>query len=80
MSEMVAAGVELMVTGMAIVFIFLAALVVAVNLLAKLVERFFSVQQVSNSSAPASISSEANNAGIVAAITAAVTQYRKDHQ
>lgn len=78
MGEMIGTGAELMVTGMAIVFIFLAALVVAVNLLAKLVERFFPVQAVINN--PASTNPAVNNAGVIAAITAAVNQYRKNHQ
>lgn len=41
MTEMMSSGVELMLAGMSIVFLFLTMLVIAINLMSSLVQRFF---------------------------------------
>ena len=41
MTEMMSSGVELMFAGMGIVFLFLTMLVVAINIMSSLVQRFF---------------------------------------
>ncbi len=76
MYEMMMGGLELMVSGMLIVFIFLAMLVVAVNGLRVLVERFFPEPVITESSEKPYSQQQS---GVVAAITVAVTQYRKKH-
>ncbi|MDO9103568.1 MAG: OadG family transporter subunit [Methylovulum sp.] len=74
MAELMASGVELMFVGMGIVFLFLTMLVVAINLMSALVQRFFP------EAPPATLSVPAVSQGIdkqtVAAIMAAVHQYR----
>lgn len=78
MNEMLITGVELMITGMGIVFAFLAMLIVAVNLMSSAIQRFFPVQQLPQPVSPAITNGK--DPGVIAAITAAVTQYRKNHQ
>ncbi len=79
MNEMMSAGLELMLIGMGIVFAFLALLVVMVNIMTKVLRRFFSAP-----SAPdmplASASAGHTDAGVIAAISAAVHQYRNKHK
>ena len=41
MTELMSSGVELMFAGMGIVFLFLTMLVVAINIMSSLVQRFF---------------------------------------
>ncbi len=71
-------GFELMLVGMAIVFVFLAALVLAVTLLRVVVDRFFPAQVIvkPEMSSP----SNGNESATIAAISAAVSQYRKKYQ
>ena len=78
MSEMMIAGIELMVVGMSIVFCFLALLVLAVNMQTLLVQRYFPAKPTSLQVAP--VSTAANDPNVIAAITAAVTQYRSKHR
>lgn len=66
-----------MVIGMSIVFGFLAVLVLAVYMLRLLVQRYIPVQLTSQQGVPVSVT--ANDSGVIAAITAAVTQYRNKH-
>ncbi len=66
-----------MVIGMAIVFGFLALLVLAVNMLTLMVERYFPVQASGQQNE--SISATARRSGDIAAITAAIAQYRKKY-
>jgi oxaloacetate decarboxylase (Na+ extruding) subunit gamma len=78
MTELMSSGVELMFAGMGIVFLFLAMLVVAINIMSYLVQRFFP-----DAPAPAvtvaSISSGIDKS-VIAAITAAVHQHRSKHK
>lgn len=76
MSDLLNSGIELMVAGMGIVFLFLAMLVLAINLMSSLVLRFFPDAPIV-SKAPAPVVADKQ---VVAAITAAVHQYRRDHQ
>jgi len=71
-------GIELMVTGMGIVFGFLTLLVLAVNMLAVLVERYFPVQSTSQQTEP--VSATARHPNDIAAITTAIAQYRKKYR
>lgn len=76
MTELMNAGVELMLVGMGIVFLFLAMLIVTVNLMSALVLRFFPEP-------PAEVVPVAEGTGdphIIAAISAAIKRYRSDHQ
>ncbi len=77
MNELITAGFELLTIGMVIVFIFLAVLVLAVNMLRLFVQQFFPAQQ-SNQAVTGSVGL-ADNSNIIAAISAAVTQYRNKH-
>ena len=78
MNELLIAGIELMITGMGIVFAFLAMLIVAVNVMSSVIQRYFPVQQVVRSVSPDFTATK--DPGVIAAITAAVTQYRNKHQ
>ncbi len=76
MTDQLNAGVELMLVGMGIVFIFLAMLIVAVNLMSAIVLRFFpSAPTVQTAPVTGSV-----DPGVIAAITAAVSQYRSKHK
>jgi oxaloacetate decarboxylase (Na+ extruding) subunit gamma len=74
MTEQIASGIELMFAGMGIVFLFLTMLVAAINLMSALVQRYFPDASSKIRSMPSSI-----DKGTVAAISAAVHQYRKKH-
>ena len=77
MTELMSSGVELMFAGMGIVFLFLTMLVVAINIMSSLVQRFFP-------EAPAQVVTATVSGGIdksiIAAITAAVHQHRSKHK
>jgi oxaloacetate decarboxylase gamma subunit len=75
MNELLSSGIELMLIGMGIVFGFLALLVLSIGTMSSLVQRFF--PEVSISHLPVS---QHDDPGLVAAITAAVQQYRKKYQ
>lgn len=77
MNELITMGIQLMATGMVIVFAFLALLVIAVNVLTVVVQNFFPTQQPSQKTV--SMFAGEDNSGVVAAITAAVIQYRQKH-
>ncbi|MGZ5029738.1 MAG: OadG family protein [Methylobacter sp.] len=76
MTEQMTSGFELMFTGMGIVFLFLTMLVVSINLMSALVQRYFPEIPVSRS--VPGITNDIDKS-VVAAITAAVHQYRKKH-
>ena len=73
MTEMMSNGVELMFAGMGIVFLFLTMLVGAINLMSSLVQRFFPDMPVIGIMPAVSSGIDKN---IIAAISAAVHQYR----
>lgn len=77
MAELMSSGVELMFVGMGIVFLFLTMLVVAINIMSSLVQRFF--PDAPPPVAVATVSSGIDKS-IIAAITAAVHQHRSKHK
>ncbi len=79
MNEMMSAGVELMVIGMVIVFAFLALLVLLVNIMTWGVQRFLPEPPISIAPST-SASTSHTNAGVIAAISAAVHQYRSKYK
>jgi oxaloacetate decarboxylase gamma subunit len=79
MNEMMSAGLELMLIGMGIVFAFLAMLVVMVTIMTSVIQRFFPAPSVPAVTL-ASASAGHTDAGVIAAISAAVHQYRNKHK
>ncbi len=75
MSEMMQSGIELMMLGMGIVFAFLALLIVMVNLMTTVIKKFFPEPAVDEIH-PTSASTRHTDAGIIAAISVAIQQYR----
>jgi oxaloacetate decarboxylase (Na+ extruding) subunit gamma len=75
MNELLSSGVELMLIGMFIVYAFLAMLVLAIHLMSSFVQRFFPEIPGSHGA----IGQQVSDPGIIAAITAAVHEYRKKH-
>ena len=75
MNEIMSSGIEIMLVGMGIVFSFLAMLIVAVNIMSTLIQRFFPQIQEE-------ITTTANTAdpSVIAAISVAVHQYRSKHK
>jgi oxaloacetate decarboxylase (Na+ extruding) subunit gamma len=78
MTELISSGVELMFAGMGIVFLFLTMLVVAINIMSSLVQRFFPDAPIQVTTTT-TISSGIDKS-IIAAIAAAVHQHRKKHK
>jgi oxaloacetate decarboxylase gamma subunit len=77
MTELMSKGVELMFAGMGIVFLFLTMLVVAINIMSALVQRFFpDAPTLAAATTPVS----GIDKSIIAAITAAVHQHRSKHK
>ncbi len=79
MNEMMNSGVELMLIGMGIVFAFLALLIVMVNIMTSVIQRFFPEDPMLDVSS-VSASTSHTDAGIIAAISAAVHQYRSKYK
>ena len=79
MAEMMSSGIELMFAGMGIVFLFLTMLVVAINIMSSLLQRFFPDAPTSQVAVATSVSSGIDKS-IIAAITAAVHQHRNKHK
>lgn len=78
MTELMSSGVELMFAGMGIVFLFLTMLVVAINIMSSLVQRFFPDAPIQLTTAT-TVSSGIDKS-IIAAIAAAVHQHRNKHK
>ena len=76
MAELMSSGIELMFAGMGIVFLFLTMLVVAINLMSSVVQRFFPEAPSAPIITPPPVTSAAPDKATVAAISAAVHQYR----
>ena len=79
MTELMSSGVELMFAGMGIVFMFLTMLVVAINIMSSLVQRFFPEAPTLVAATTTTVSSGIDKS-IIAAITAAVHQHRSKHK
>ena len=75
MTELMSSGIELMFAGMTIVFLFLTMLVGAINLMSSLVQRFFPEQPTM-----LHVTTGGVDKSVIAAITAAVHQYRNKHK
>lgn len=74
----VEAGI-LMIVGMGFVFAFLSVLIVAINILAKFAVKFPDpIPQVRRPKTATNVNSDAVSPSVVAAISIAVTQYRKN--
>ncbi len=67
-------GVEIMLVGMGSVFSFLAMLIVAVNIMASTIQRFFPEKKTEP--APKNNAETVIDTKVIAAVTAAVHQYR----
>ena len=78
MTELMSKGIELMLAGMGIVFLFLTMLVLAINLMSSLIQRFF--PEAPNLVGTVTTSSSGIDKNIVAAITAAVHQHRSKNK
>jgi len=76
MTELMSNGIELMFAGMTIVFLFLIMLVGAISFMSFLVQRFF--PEVPTTAVHVTTGGVDKN--IIAAITAAVHQYRSKHK
>jgi oxaloacetate decarboxylase gamma subunit len=75
--DLVAEGLKFMVIGMSVVFIFLVLMVVAINIQAKIVNRFFpekAVEPKKPAAQPAGSDSQ-----VIAAIMGAIQSYRNKH-
>src|SRR5512136_1970277 len=76
MNEMLTAGIELLLIGMGMVYAFLAMLVIPINVMTAFVRRYF--PEMPPKFAEPVVAAGADKA-VVAAIMAAVHQYRKKH-
>jgi oxaloacetate decarboxylase gamma subunit len=74
MTELIKSGVELMLAGMGIVYVFLIMLVFSINLMSALLQRYFPEAPAKNFSVSGSVDKTT-----VAAISAAIHQYRNKH-
>lgn len=79
MAELLASGVELMIVGMGIVYLFLTMLVMLMSMTSAFLQRFFPAKPPSPPGTPSSGASAAIDKRTVAAITAAVYEYRKKY-
>lgn len=73
MNELVS-GLSLMLIGMATVFCFLTLLVICISISSKIINQFWPEQL------PSTPQNSSNNDDVIAAITAAVHQYRNKHK
>jgi oxaloacetate decarboxylase gamma subunit len=78
MTELIMSGVELMIVGMGIVYLFLTMLVFAINLMSFIVRRFF--PEISRPANPLPPVAPGIDKKTVAAITASIHQYREKHK
>ncbi len=76
MNELVSSGIELMLIGMGIVYGFLAMLIVAIKGMSGLLLRFFPELPAGQHAGH----HHGDDLGTIAAISAAVQQYRKKYQ
>jgi len=78
MNELLAPGFELSLVGMSIVFIFLAMLILAVNIMSATILRFFPEASVEVEKVTKATTDEIDP-DVLAAISAAVHQHRAKH-
>ncbi len=78
MTELMSSGLELMLAGMGIVFLFLTMLVVVINAMSTLIARYLPEEAVSHNTASVTVNAETSK-NYIAAITAAIHQYRRTH-
>jgi oxaloacetate decarboxylase gamma subunit len=78
MAELMSDGLELTFAGMGIVFLFLTMLVYAINMMSGLIQRYFPEEPI-NSMSISAAANPATDKSHIAAITAAVHQYRSSH-
>lgn len=76
MNELMTAGIELMLIGMGMVYAFLAMLIVAIKAMSAMVLRFFPDMSANQRAG----THHGEDLGTIAAISAAVHQYRMKHQ
>lgn len=75
MTELIKSGVELMLAGMGIVYVFLIMLVFAINLMSAFLQRYFPAPPAKSHTVSGVVDKPT-----VAAISAAVHQYRAKHK
>jgi oxaloacetate decarboxylase (Na+ extruding) subunit gamma len=75
MNELMSTGIELMLTGMGIVYLFLGLLVIALKTMSALVGRYFP-EDTADFIAPPVAKPTPNESLVIAAISAAVHQHR----
>ena len=78
MAELISSGIELMIAGMGIVYLFLAMLVVVINLMSAMVQRFFPETPATTLTVPTVL--PGIDKSTVAAISAAVHAYRNKNK
>lgn len=78
MTELMSSGIELMLVGMGIVFLFLTMLVIVINVMSGLIQRYLPEEPTSSVGIPVA-QNTATDTSYIAAITAAVHQYRSTH-
>jgi oxaloacetate decarboxylase gamma subunit len=74
MNEMMSSGLEIMWLGMTIVFLFLAMLIIAVNLMSMIIQRFYPQETKQQ------ITVINNDPSVIAAISVAIHQYRNKYE
>lgn len=78
MTELMSSGIELMLLGMGIVYLFLTMLVVVINIMSGLVQRFF--PEVPPTTLTIPTVATGIDKSTIAAISAAVHAYRNKHK
>lgn len=73
-TNLVMEGVKFMFLGMGAVFLFLALMILTMNLMSYIIHKFFPEPQIS---AKPNVDSQKDNKKIVAAITAAIAHHRQ---
>jgi len=74
-TNLIMEGLKFMVLGMGTVFAFLTIMIIVVNIMSYIVNRFFPEPQASDE--PSSSANKTDNKKVVAAITAAITHHRQ---